>query len=96
MTKEKLILSSKNEKQEEKNSSFLQGFKQICKISPINLRPQKPKGSDPFISFEIIFKGEHVMGEGGPYRQFFADIAQELQQKDSNLRKLNLLIPTPN
>ena len=38
------------------------------KISAINLRPQKPKGSDPFICFEIIFKGEHVMGEGGPYR----------------------------
>lgn len=31
------------------------------------LRPIKPKGSEPFIAFEVIFKGEHVMGEAGPY-----------------------------
>jgi other hect domain ubiquitin protein ligase E3 len=42
------------------------------------LRPKKPLGTEPHIAFEIVFKGEHVVGEGGPYRQFFADISKEL------------------
>ena len=42
------------------------------------LRPNKPKGSEPFMSFGIILQGELVMGESGPYRQFFADISKEL------------------
>ena len=41
------------------------------------LRPKKPLGAEPHIAFEIVFKNEH--GEGGPYRQFFADISKELQ-----------------
>ena len=52
----------------------------------------KPMGTEPFIAFEVIFKGEHVMGEGGPYRQFFADISKELREENS----LNLLCPTAN
>jgi hypothetical protein len=31
------------------------------------------------LSFEIYFKGEDVVGMGGPYRQFFSDVSQELQ-----------------
>ncbi len=31
------------------------------------------------MSFEIYFKGEDVVGMGGPYRQFFSDVSQELQ-----------------
>mmetsp|Transcript_28539 Transcript_28539/g.43119 ORF Transcript_28539/g.43119 Transcript_28539/m.43119 type:complete len:151 (-) Transcript_28539:869-1321(-) len=42
------------------------------------LRPPQPKGTDPHLSFEIYFKGEDVVGMGGPYRQFFSDISQEL------------------
>ena len=44
-----------------------------------SLRPSQPRGADPHLSFEIYFKGEHVVGMGGPYRQFFSDVAQELQ-----------------
>lgn len=33
-----------------------------------SFRPPKPTGTDPFIAFETIFKGELVMGEAGPYR----------------------------
>jgi hypothetical protein len=43
------------------------------------LRPKKPLGAEPHIAFEIVFKNEHVVGEGGPYRQFFADVSKELQ-----------------
>ena len=43
------------------------------------LRPSQPKGTDPHLSFEIYFKGEDVVGMGGPYRQFFSDVSQELQ-----------------
>jgi hypothetical protein len=31
------------------------------------------------LSFEVDFIGEHVVGEGGPYRQFFSDISDELR-----------------
>ena len=44
-----------------------------------SLRPNKPQGAEPHIAFEIVFKNEHVVGDGGPYRQFFADISKELQ-----------------
>lgn len=68
-----------------------------------NLRPIKPKGSEPYICFEIIFKGEHVMGEAGPYWQFFSDISSELIGS-SNFNgngygekyQFNYFIPTPN
>lgn len=48
-------------------------------IPPTMLRPVKPTGTDPFLAFEINFKGEDVQGESGPYRQFFADISRELE-----------------
>lgn len=32
------------------------------------MRPQKPHGNEPHLAFVIVFKGEHVVGEGGPYR----------------------------
>ena len=96
----------KKEGTEDKNLVFLQAHKQLAETSATLLRPVKPKGSEPFISFEIIFKGEHVMGEAGPYRQFFSDISGELQpsalhehERDFFLdvnRKFNLLIPSPN
>ena len=55
--------------------------------------PHRPHGADPFLSFEIVFKGEDVVGEGGPWRQFFTDIARELQDPIFNCP---LLIPSPN
>ena len=40
---------------------------------------------------EVSFTGENVVGEGGPYRQLFNDIAQELTSSSSPL-----FIPCPN
>jgi hypothetical protein len=48
------------------------------------------QGAEPHFSIKIVFKGENVEGEGGPYRQFFTDISKELQGV------LPLLIPCPN
>eukprot|EP01022_Parablepharisma_sp_SALTPOND_P013306 TRINITY_DN1770_c0_g1_i1.p1 TRINITY_DN1770_c0_g1~~TRINITY_DN1770_c0_g1_i1.p1 ORF type:complete len:4067 (-),score=523.08 TRINITY_DN1770_c0_g1_i1:62-12262(-) len=85
------------------DSMFYRGYEQIKKIDLTLLRPQKPEGSAPFVAFEIIFKGEYVVGEGGPYRQFFADISAELQPSPSSpgfsdifSNTLRLLCPTPN
>lgn len=36
-------------------------------------------GSEEHLSFEIQFRGEHVVGETGPYRQFFTDVSAELK-----------------
>jgi len=64
------------------------------------LRPEKPKGAEPHISFDIVFKNEHVVGEGGPYRQFFADVSKELQPTSleilTNKYLINLLKPCAN
>ena len=46
------------------------------------LRAAKVKGIFP-VSFDVKFRGEHVAGEGGPYRQFFADISAELHEDGS-------------
>ncbi|EGR31900.1 hypothetical protein IMG5_100500 [Ichthyophthirius multifiliis] len=77
---------------------FTKAYEQIKDIPITQLRPVKPTGTDPFIAFEIIFKGELVMGESGPYRQFFADISSELQPNvlSSHKRQLNLLCPSTN
>lgn len=84
-------------------SMFYQAFEQMKKIDLTLMRPPKPEGSAPFLAFEIIFKGEYVVGEGGPYRQFFADMSTELQPSatsggyaDIFSTALRLLCPTPN
>jgi other hect domain ubiquitin protein ligase E3 len=79
---------------------FTRAYEQLKNVSTTLFRPVKPTGSDPFLAFEVVFKGELVMGEGGPYRQFFADISQELQPSNVSLssqhKNLNLLVPSPN
>lgn len=79
---------------------FTKAYEQLKEVSPTLFRPVKPLGTEPFIAFEIVFKGEHVMGEAGPYRQFFADISQELQPNNVSLaaqyKNLNVLCPSPN
>jgi len=79
---------------------FTKAYEQLKEVSTTLFRPVKPSGSDPFLAFEIIFKGELAMGEAGPYRQFFADISQELQPNNVSLatqyKNLNLLVPSPN
>ena len=71
---------------------FTKAHQQFGKISPAFLRPFNPKGADPYLSFIVVFKGELVMGEAGPYRQFFTDITRELTPSYG----LGLFIPSPN
>lgn len=72
---------------------FTKAQEQLENTSPILLRPFKPKGAgEPYLSFTVIFRGEAVQGEAGPYRQFFTDISRELQPEGG----LNMFIKTPN
>jgi other hect domain ubiquitin protein ligase E3 len=41
---------------------------QVKELDYSLLRPEKPRGTEPHIAFEIVFKNEHVVGEAGPYR----------------------------
>ncbi|KRX01353.1 HECT-domain-containing protein [Pseudocohnilembus persalinus] len=75
---------------------FTKAYEQLKKIHPSKLRPVKPQGTEPFLSFEIKLQGERAQGLSGPYRQFFSDISDELQPKQQGERQLGLLIPTPN
>jgi hypothetical protein len=54
---------------------FTKAHEQLEKVSSIFLRPFKPKGTEPYLSFGVSFKGEMVQGEAGPYRQFFTDMS---------------------
>ena len=71
--------ASHSEKHQQKNFMFTQAYEQMKEIDSGSLRPPQPKGTAPHLSFEIYFKGEDVVGMGGPYRQFFSDVSQELQ-----------------
>jgi other hect domain ubiquitin protein ligase E3 len=75
-----------------KVSVFSKAFEQLKDISTAALRVPKPQGSDPFIAFEVVFKGEMVVGEAGPYRQFFADLSREIVAQNV----VKLLCPSPN
>ncbi len=101
-------IGGKAERLKQTNASeltmFSQAFKQVRKLDLSLLRAAKVKGTTA-VSFDVVFRGEDVAGEGGPYRQFFADISAELQpsgssQVEETLEKkeaaLSLLIPTPN
>ncbi|KAI9987770.1 hypothetical protein PInf_023814 [Phytophthora infestans] len=75
-----------------RRSLFASTMKQLSAISPSLLRAKRPTGaSDPFVSFIVIFAGENVVGEGGPYRQLFNDISNELLASGNPL-----FIPTQN
>ncbi|EQC41475.1 hypothetical protein SDRG_01442 [Saprolegnia diclina VS20] len=63
---------------------------QLEKVPATSLRAKRPLGaSDPFIAFGVTFAGEHVVGDGGPYRQLFSDMSYECI-------RLGLFEPTPN
>lgn len=75
-----------------KRSLFASTMAQLSAIPPAQLRAKRPTGaSDPFVAFIVLFAGENVVGEGGPYRQLFHDIASELLSPGNAL-----FIPTPN
>ncbi|KAL4158132.1 hypothetical protein PRNP1_003911 [Phytophthora ramorum] len=75
-----------------KRSLFAATMEQLSVIPPSLLRAKRPTGaSDPFVSFIVIFAGENVVGEGGPYRQLFNDVSNELLASGNPL-----FIPTQN
>lgn len=73
-----------------KNTTFGIAFSQLKHVDPTLFKQKKPSGAEPHLAIKIDFKGEHVEGEGGPYRQFFTDVSKELKEV------LPLLIPCPN
>lgn len=72
------------------NTAFGVALQQLRGIDRALLRQRKPPGTEPHFSLKIVFQGENVEGQGGPYRQFFTDVVNELRSK------LPLLIPCPN
>lgn len=73
------------------HSHFATVQKQLRDLDPVHLRTRRPHGTEPFIAFEVVFEGEHVVGEAGPYRQIFSDFGHELQDLSCPM-----LIPCPN
>lgn len=69
-----------------KRSLFASTMVQLSDINPSLLRAKRPTGaSDPFVAFIVLFAGENVVGEGGPYRQLFNDISNELLSPNNPL-----------
>lgn len=59
---------------------FMQAYEQVQEMDVSTFRPPAVLvGSGDHLSFEIQFRGEHVVGETGPYRQFFTDVSTELK-----------------
>jgi len=71
--------NSQASKNRAKQFMFTQAYEQMKDFDSATLRPSRPRGAAPHLSFEVYFDGEDVVGEGGPYRQFFTDVSQELQ-----------------
>jgi hypothetical protein len=72
------------------NTAFGLALQQLRGVDRSLLRQRKPPGAEPHFSLRIVFAGENVEGQGGPYRQFFTDVVNELRDR------LPLLIPCPN
>jgi hypothetical protein len=92
---DRLKLAAKKDKKSSETSSlshtmFGIAFNQLQNVPSVQLRQKKPPGAEPHFAIKIVFKGENVQGDGGPYRQFFTDVSKELQGV------LPLLIPCPN
>lgn len=69
---------NKKQKGKKNEFAFIRAFEQLKDVPSSNLRPPKPAGTDPFVGFEVVFRGENVVGFAGPFRQFYADISKEL------------------
>jgi len=70
---------------------FASAFRQLRAAPGSRFRVSKPSGAEPHLAFRIITENEQVVGEAGPYRQFFTDISYELQMSTSPL-----ILPSPN
>ena len=87
----------------QQNTIFSQVYHQLASLPPSAFLSPRPSGSSPHTAFNVVFKGENVVGEGGPYRQLFTDICKELQggenDEDTNSSQISmssLFIPTSN
>lgn len=47
---------------------FIQAFEQTKNMDVSAFRQPQPKGNLPHLAFRVVFKGEDVEGDGGPYR----------------------------
>jgi len=74
-----------------KKTAFGIAYEQLSQLDPKLFRKKKPSGADPHFCLKINFLGENVQGDSGPYRQFFSDVAQELQSG-----ALPFFVPCPN
>ena len=83
-----------NKKKQSIQSEFLQVFEQAGKIDPACYRSKKIDRDHN--AFKIEYQNELVQGLSGPYRQFFSDIANELQSPDAEKDQPQLIIPTEN
>eukprot|EP01083_Nonionella_stella_P076921 209798_1 len=68
-----------------RDTHFGVALHQLEHVAASRLRPRRPHGSEPFLAFEVEFKGQHVVGTAGPYRQFFAEVGRELAGTDCPL-----------
>eukprot|EP01124_Arcella_intermedia_P003972 TRINITY_DN12251_c0_g1_i1.p1 TRINITY_DN12251_c0_g1~~TRINITY_DN12251_c0_g1_i1.p1 ORF type:complete len:2948 (+),score=773.97 TRINITY_DN12251_c0_g1_i1:1110-8846(+) len=92
----KVDRQSANEARKEDDTIFLQAYQIFRKFASKELRRLRmvfigklDKGQKR--SFVVDFKGENVYDNGGPYREFFVNMVQELQSD-----KISLFIKTPN
>ena len=72
-----------------------QSLSQLRSTPPSSLRRPRPRGGAPHTAFHVQFEGESVLGQGGPYRQLFNDVARELQASGGR-GAVPLMVPTPN
>ena len=56
-------------------SVFEQACKQLFDMPAYRLRQAS---ASPHLAFDVALHGEHVVGEAGPYRAFFADVCAEV------------------
>ena len=71
-------------------TEFNQVFEQYLQVDPACFRVKR--FDLVHVAFKIKYLNELVQGLSGPYRQFFSDIVNELENSD----KINLLCPTQN
>ena len=71
-------------------TEFNQVYEQYLQVDPACFRVKR--FDLVHVAFKIKYMNEFVQGLSGPYRQFYSDIVNELENSD----KINLLCPTQN
>lgn len=92
------MLSSASNKDQQKSedidihaTSFAVAFRALQDVPSYRLRKLRPRGAEAHVCIRILFKGQaNAAGDGGPYRQFFTDVADEMRMY------LPFFIPVPN